>query len=163
MMNSVHTQLWPVTAPGKRSKLPGPNIQPSFDRSLNFYGRGAKRTLAAAGTTGKTDSARGDLRNSILLIEHDQETAHLLTLSLQNFGYLVDHAVDGEAGLERIHAARPSIVLCDIAAPRVDGFRISRSCRMQVRDTLLCPSSFLPISETARASLRVAGSELMNV
>ncbi len=39
----------------------------------------------------------------ILVIEDDQETAAFITSGLKRSGYAVDHAADGEEGLELIY------------------------------------------------------------
>jgi DNA-binding NarL/FixJ family response regulator len=57
-------------------------------------------------------------------VEDDPETASLLAEALNELGYSVDLAPDGEIALAKILAKRPDLVLCDIRMPRMGGFEL---------------------------------------
>ena len=67
----------------------------------------------------------------ILLIEDNADLAHGLRRSLEIEGYDVDIALDGLAGLERIRAAEPDLVVLDLMLPRLDGFQVLRRMRAE--------------------------------
>lgn len=60
----------------------------------------------------------------ILCIEDSHEAATLIAESLQEFGYEVQLAHDGQEGLAKILEFRPDMVLCDIAMPKLSGFQV---------------------------------------
>lgn len=60
----------------------------------------------------------------IVLIEDEQVIVNLLTKKLQLAGYEVRTAVDGQAGLELVHSAKPDLLLLDMALPKMSGFQI---------------------------------------
>lgn len=68
-------------------------------------------------------------RRLILCIEDDAETRELLTEELQDAGYVVHAVGDGAAGLERIAAERPALVLCDVDMPGLSGFDVLKRVR----------------------------------
>lgn len=63
----------------------------------------------------------------ILCIEDDPETAALIAEDLQERGYAVIVALDGRAGLRAIAKMEPSLVLCDVSMPQMDGFDVLQS------------------------------------
>jgi DNA-binding NarL/FixJ family response regulator len=60
----------------------------------------------------------------LLLIEDDRETLDLLVETLEEAGFTVDTASDGEAGLAAIQRLKPDLVLCDISMPGTSGFDV---------------------------------------
>ncbi len=66
----------------------------------------------------------------ILLVEDESDTAALLKLILQEKGYQVVHAADGQDALNKIASIPlPSLVLLDIQLPHVDGVTILETIR----------------------------------
>ena len=61
---------------------------------------------------------------TILCIEDDRETASLLDEDLQERGYLVRLADDGQEGFAAILADPPDLVVCDINMPVMSGFEV---------------------------------------
>ncbi len=60
----------------------------------------------------------------VLVVEDDQYIRELYIDILQDEGYDVDHAVDGEEGYTKMHAGGYDIVLLDIMLPKMDGIKI---------------------------------------
>lgn len=58
----------------------------------------------------------------VLIIDDDAGLRHTLLLLLQDEGYRVFTAENGEAGLRVAGAEKPGLILCDIRMPRLDGF-----------------------------------------
>ena len=67
-------------------------------------------------------SAGGD----ILVVDDTLASLKLLTDILQENGYLVRPANDGELALRSVQARRPALVLLDIRMPGIDGFEVCR-------------------------------------
>lgn len=63
---------------------------------------------------------------SILVVEDSRTQAEFLRHILEQEGYDVTLAADGEAALRRLAAGRPDIVLTDIVMPGMDGYDLCR-------------------------------------
>jgi CheY-like chemotaxis protein len=73
----------------------------------------------------KTDS------KTILVVDDVSDNRILLSLSLQDMGYRVLTACDGEEAVSIAGLARPDLILMDIAMPHLDGLGATR----RIRDT----------------------------
>ena len=88
------------------------------------------------------------LKERIVVAEDDQDARMMIKFFLQQQGYQVILAVDGEEALEKIHAERPDIVILDINMPKKDGFAVCKAMRSKV-ETMFTPVIML----TAQASI----------
>ena len=66
----------------------------------------------------------------ILIIEDDQFLREFYQELLQEEGYLVDAAADGEVGLQKIQAGGFDLVLLDIMLPKMDGINILKNLKL---------------------------------
>jgi len=57
----------------------------------------------------------------LLVIDDENNMRHMLTALLSKWGYQVDTAHDGEAGLKLVQARSYDFILCDVKMPRMDG------------------------------------------
>jgi DNA-binding response OmpR family regulator len=69
----------------------------------------------------------------VLLIEDDARVRRTLRLALQDEGYEVGEAADGEQGLEAVHRDDPDVILLDVNLPGLDGFSVCRRIRHDSR------------------------------
>ena len=83
----------------------------------------------------------------ILIIDDDASIRRVIALKLQNHGYQILTAQNGEEGLEIIQSEKPPVVVTDINMPRLDGKRLCEQT-----DHLKCTRDFLTIVLTARIS-----------
>ncbi|MGK0272863.1 MAG: two-component system OmpR family response regulator [Cocleimonas sp.] len=67
----------------------------------------------------------------ILIIEDDTQTAKFIQKGLQESGYVVDHAADGEAGLQQAMNADYDALVIDRMLPKLDGLSIIEQLRGQ--------------------------------
>jgi len=58
---------------------------------------------------------------ALLVVEDEVPLATAVVDSLRDAGYLVEHALDGEAALEKVAAQSFDAVICDLKMPRLDG------------------------------------------
>jgi len=95
------------------------------------------------------------LIGKVLIIEDDQDIAHLVELHLRDAGYGVDIAYDGRAGLDQSLAQDYDLVILDLSLPGVEGLEVCRSLRARPRYPLI-------LMLTARSSEmdRVLGLEM---
>jgi len=64
---------------------------------------------------------RGLRRQSVLIVEDDEDTRVILAQLLEHHGWEPHVATDGIEGLDALRRCRPSLIVLDIALPRMDG------------------------------------------
>jgi len=67
--------------------------------------------------------------SSILVVDDDQAARRSLRIALEQAGWEVGEAEDGQAALDRLHEVRPSVVLLDLIMPETDGFEVLEAMR----------------------------------
>jgi len=65
----------------------------------------------------------------ILVVEDDQDIQELLQNYLENEGYQVVVASDGEEAIDVFHKENPDLVLLDIMLPKLDGYSVCKAMR----------------------------------
>lgn len=65
----------------------------------------------------------------ILIIEDEREIADGICTILENAGYQVGYASDGETGLEEIQSGIYDLVLLDVMIPKMNGFDVLKNAR----------------------------------
>jgi DNA-binding response OmpR family regulator len=63
------------------------------------------------------------------LVEDDDAVRSMLRLLLEDEGYRVVEAADGERAIERFHADGPDLVVVDLKLPKASGFDVCRHIR----------------------------------
>jgi len=66
---------------------------------------------------------------SILVIDDDVQVRQLLRLMLEQAGYMVFDAADGNEGIKRFHADPTDLVVTDIIMPEKEGIETIRELR----------------------------------
>ena len=65
----------------------------------------------------------------ILTVEDDERIRAAVKLALEDEGWLVDEAADGESAIDIFHQHPSDVVLIDIMLPGLDGFELCRTLR----------------------------------
>jgi DNA-binding response OmpR family regulator len=78
-------------------------------------------------------------KKRVLIVEDDQDTREVMVYTLEQEGFEVEAAPDGEQGLAAMRARRPDLVLLDLLMPRLTGREVLEAMR---RNRLL---SSLPV------------------
>lgn len=75
----------------------------------------------------------------VLVIEDFEDTRYLMRLEMEQRGYRVIEAADGEQGVALAVSEQPDIILMDIGLPVMDGIAATRQLRArpEMRDTLI--------------------------
>jgi signal transduction histidine kinase/CheY-like chemotaxis protein len=81
--------------------------------------------IVPAATPTAPRPARAD-RSRILVIEDEPSSSRLLQTYLEDAGYQVEIAPDGESGLAAAAASPPAAVVLDVLLPGVDGWEVLR-------------------------------------
>ena len=92
---------------------------------------------------------------TILCIEDEVELREIITEVLEEAGYDVCVAGDGEKGLEMIHNLKPDLVLCDINMPQKDGYEVLKEIRDD--NLILADMPFIFLSALADKERVLAG------
>ena len=88
----------------------------------------AANMLAPKGET-PTAATEGKNLPRVLVVEDDVATAKLMRHGLQHRGFDVEHAGNGQLGLDAMQAKEFAFVLCDIMMPVMDGLECSERFR----------------------------------
>jgi DNA-binding response OmpR family regulator len=66
------------------------------------------------------------LPEKILVVDDDREMVDLISLFLNNAGFVTLSAFSGEEALEKAFNEKPDLILLDIMMPRIDGWEVLR-------------------------------------
>ena len=71
-----------------------------------------------------------EFEGALILVIEDEGTQRMLTCDcLEEAGFKVAEAVNGEDGISQVHALRPDLVLLDVMLPGMDGFEVCQRIR----------------------------------
>ncbi|MFL6230320.1 MAG: response regulator [Pyrinomonadaceae bacterium] len=84
-------------------------------------------------------SEAGLTPQTVLVVEDFEDTRYLMRMELEQRGYRVVEAVNGEEGVAKALGERPQIILMDIGLPVLDGIAATRELRQreEMRDVLI--------------------------
>ena len=63
----------------------------------------------------------------VLVIDDEENIRYMLQLILEDEGYQVEQAADGEEGIQKVHQGHFDFVICDIKMPKVSGLDVLAS------------------------------------
>lgn len=90
----------------------------------------------------------------ILIVDDEKSIVDILRLNLQNEGYTVYDAYDGEEAVLKARNIEPDLILLDVMLPKLDGFSVCR----KIRETSSVP--ILMITAREEEVDKVLGLEL---
>ncbi|MFL5322556.1 MAG: response regulator transcription factor [Myxococcaceae bacterium] len=89
-------------------------------------------------------------RPTILVVEDDPDIRELLAELLEDEGYDVHIAADGEAAIDELEHWEPSVMLLDLMLPRISGWEILR--RLRTGDIGHPPNAIIVLSASGAAA-----------
>lgn len=75
------------------------------------------------------------MTKNILVVEDELSIATLLKYNLEQAGYNVELAHDGQTGLEMALSLKPDLLLLDVMLPKLDGMDVCKEIRMYKMNT----------------------------
>ena len=72
----------------------------------------------------------------VLLVEDEKTLSMIIKDTLEEQGFLISTAFNGEEGLRMFFTEKPEVVVADVMMPRMDGFEMVR----RIRQTVPLPS-----------------------
>ncbi|HVF23046.1 MAG TPA: response regulator [Pyrinomonadaceae bacterium] len=65
----------------------------------------------------------------VLLVEDFEDTRLFLRLALEDHGFIVFEAENGEVAVQNANRDKPDVILMDLTMPRMDGFAAAKAMR----------------------------------
>ncbi len=93
----------------------------------------------------------------ILVVDDDKSIVKVLTAYLEQSGYQVLPAYDGEMALHALRRERPDLVILDLMMPRRDGYEVTRIVRA---DKTLAATPIILLTARVEDSDKIVGLEL---
>ena len=69
--------------------------------------------------------------HKILAVDDEPMLLNLLIFQLEDAGFEVSTAIDGQEALKQIESVHPDLVLLDIRLPKLDGFQVMEQLRSE--------------------------------
>ena len=85
-------------------------------------------------------------KKRILVVEDEIELVKAILIRLQQAGYEVSSAGDGQEGLEKARKEKPDLIILDLMLPKMDGYKVCGLLKADARY-----NSIPVIISTARA------------
>ena len=92
----------------------------------------------------------------ILIVDDDPTLRFMLTQKLQQEGYTVAAAKNGEEGLQQAQKLKPALVICDWMMPEMDGLSV---CQLVKADPSLSTTFFILLTAHSETDKRIEGLE----
>lgn len=67
----------------------------------------------------------------ILVVDDEKPISDIISFNLENEGYSIEKAYDGEQALEVFEKSQPDLVILDLMLPKMDGLEVCREIRKQ--------------------------------
>ena len=93
-------------------------------------------------------------RDRVLIVEDDATTRLGLTELVRTWGFSTEGAADGQEGLQRVTAFRPSIIISDLVMPRMGGLELLRAVKEDAGDITIVILTAQGTVETAVEAIK---------
>jgi len=99
-----------------------------------------------------SQAASRNHRAIILVVERDPHVRDLEAFFLNEAGFGVEFAADGEAALTMARKMKPDIIITEVLVPKLDGLALCRAVRSEaeLKDTVVLIFSILAAHSRAR-------------
>ncbi len=91
---------------------------------ISFFGKNKKATAPVSNENSKGDeNADGQ---TILIVDDSPTEIHVLKKVLEEKGFKIEVAADGQQGVEKAQEILPDLILMDVVMPVLNGFQATR-------------------------------------
>jgi PAS domain S-box-containing protein len=97
----------------------------------------------------------------IVLIDDEEDIREIIAIALQDAGYKVGTAADGEAGLLLCDDASPQIVITDIRMPGIDGLQVLETLKKKYPDIEVIVATAFGEMDLAIRALQLDASDFI--
>jgi two-component system KDP operon response regulator KdpE len=97
----------------------------------------------------------------VLLVEDNRELLRFLQQDLEEHGYRVETAMDGEEALRKFDETRPNIIVLDVALPKINGLEVCRRLRIHTNVPILMMSAHAVTEDEIADGLNIGADEYM--
>ncbi|MCB0762432.1 MAG: response regulator transcription factor [Flavobacteriales bacterium] len=97
----------------------------------------------------------------VMVVEDEESLMDLICLNLELEGYEVSRATDGGQAIEKFRSNRFDLAILDVMLPRVDGFTVCKTVRLEGNKT---PILFLTAKNTSKdrvEGLKIGGDDYL--
>lgn len=96
----------------------------------------------------------------ILVVDDEADSLEIIRLILENEGYKVQTASDGQEALSKASQQKPDLIFLDVKMPELDGYEVCRRLK-SLPETTMIPVIMHSASgsEQTRAQAREAGAD----
>ncbi|MFH2070936.1 MAG: response regulator [Elusimicrobiota bacterium] len=94
---------------------------------------------------------------NILIADDDLEIQELLKFTLENEGYQVQIAGDGEETIKKAYAIKPDLIVLDIMMPKLSGYEVVERLR---DDPLMSLVPIIMLTSLSQVKDRITGIKL---
>ena len=99
--------------------------------------------------------------NTVLVIDDDTIVRESIVAYLEDSGFNILQAENGEQGLEVFRECEPDIILCDLRMPKMDGLAVLRNVRNQSLDLPFIVVSGAGVMADVVEALRLGASDFL--
>ncbi len=86
------------------------------------------------------------MNQSIVIADDDPMTRRVLRCILEQHGFHVAEACDGEETLDMVRDYQPDLLVLDVCMPKLDGFQVCH----RLREVTACPPRIMMLSARSR-------------
>jgi two-component system, NtrC family, sensor kinase len=98
----------------------------------------------------------------VVLVDDEADIRDVLTLTLEDAGYKIWSAADGEAAVTLCETVRPQIVITDIRMPKMTGLELLESLKISQPDTEVIVATAFGEMDLAIRALQLDASDFIN-
>ena len=103
------------------------------------------------------------MKGPVVVIDNDPSILDFLSFVLEDAGYEVHTALDGDVGMELALRHRPPIVICDLMMGQMHGFEVLQAlrARAELADTVVIVASSKAFKPDVDRALELGATEYL--
>jgi two-component system OmpR family response regulator len=90
------------------------------------------------------------MKNKILIVEDETDVLKFLRIRLENGGYEIAEAENGQEAVEKVKQWHPRLVLLDVQLPKLNGYEV---CRLIREDSEVAETKVIFLTADAGSSV----------